>query len=138
MFEICFYSWSDPEMSAARSEFMTSLFGLHQAIGLEAVAHGATGAPVAPGVSVLRRGILVAGLIALESFVRERTNEALRMLERWPRSYEDLPEKLRVAARLSSLSYLQQFARMLKRQDEDFEAELRVEIGKMASGHGTV
>jgi hypothetical protein len=87
---------------------------------------------------VLRRGILVASLIALETFIRERTSEALRALERWPKSFEDLPEKLRLAARMNALSHLQQFARMLRRHGDDFETELRIEIEKMASGHGTV
>lgn len=105
---------------------------------LESLAQGATGTALPPAIFVLRRGILVASLIALESFVRDRTVEALRILERWPKSFEDLPEKLRIASRLSALSYLQSFARMLKRQGDEFEPELKDEITKMASGNGTV
>ncbi|WP_156647870.1 hypothetical protein [Methylobacterium sp. Leaf87] len=125
-------------MSIARVEFLRSLEGINEAISLEYLAQGATQATITPGVFVLRRGILISSLIALETFVRDRTVEALRTLERWPLSYEDLPEKLRIAARLNALSNLQQFAKMLKRQEEDFELELRTEIAKMASGHGTV
>lgn len=124
-------------MSVARSEFLRSLSGIREAIALEPVAQGATGAILSPSISVLRRGILIAGLIALETFVRDRTVEVLRNLERWPRAYEELPEKLRIAARLNALSHLQQFAKMLKRQDDDYEAELKTEIAKMSSGDGT-
>ncbi len=125
-------------MSVARGEFLRSLAGISEAIALEPLAQGATSAIISPGVFVLRRGILVASLIALETFVRDRTSEALRTLERWPKSFEDLPEKLRVSARLNALSHLQKFARMLRQQDEEYETELRDEIAKMSSGHGTV
>jgi len=125
-------------MSVARSDFLQGLAGIREAIALESVAQGATGTALAPSIIVLRRGILIAGLIALEAFVRDRTSEALRTLERWPRSYEDLPEKLRAAARLNALSYLQQYAKMLKRQGDDYEGELQIEIGKMGSGQNSV
>lgn len=125
-------------MSTARDEFLRSLSGIAEAINLESLAQGATGTAIPPAIYVLRRGILVASLVALETFIRDRTAEALTTLERWPRDYEDLPEKLRIAARLNSLSNLQQFAKMLKRQGDDFESELKDEIAKMASGHGTV
>lgn len=125
-------------MSVAREEFLNNLLGIEEAIKLEYIAQGATGARIPPGIFVLRRGILIAGLIALETFVRDRTNEILCSLERWPRSYNDLPEKLRLASRLNSLSYLQSYARMLKRQGDDYEGELQIEIAKMASGQGTV
>lgn len=125
-------------MSISRDSFINSLKGISDAMLLESLAQGATGTNLPPSIFVLRRGILVAGLIALESFVRDRTSEALKSLERWPKSFEDLPEKLRLAARLNALSYLQSFARMLKRQGDEFETELKDEIVKMASGHGTV
>ena len=125
-------------MSVARSEFMRSLSGIREAIALEPLAEGAMGTVVPPSIFVLRRGILITGLIALETFVRDRTTEVLRALERWPMSYEELPEKLKIAARLNALSYLQQFAKMLKRQGDDYEAELKLEITKMASGDGSV
>ena len=124
-------------MSVARSEFLRSLAGISEAIDLEPLAQGATKTIISPGMFVLRRGILVASLIALETFIRDRTSEALRTLERWPKSFEDLPEKLRLAARMNALPHLQKFARMLRRQGEDFETELRNEIEKMASGHGS-
>lgn len=125
-------------MSIARGEFLKNLSGISEAIALEPLAQGATNTTISPGMFVLRRGILVASLIALETFIRDRTSEVLSALQRWPKSFEDLPERLRLASRMNALSHLQQFARMLRRQGEDFEAELRNEIGKMASGHGTV
>ncbi len=70
--------------------------------------------------------------------MRERTAEVLKTLERWPLSYDDLPEKLRLASRLNALSHLQQFAKMLRRQGDDFEGELKSELTKMASGDGSV
>ncbi|WP_156454241.1 MULTISPECIES: hypothetical protein [unclassified Sphingomonas] len=124
-------------MSVARDDFMRSLSGIREAIALESVAQGATGSALAPGVLVLRRGILIAGLIALETFVRDRTTEALGLLNRWPRSFDDLPANLREAARLDALSHLQQYAKMLKRQGDDYESVLRFEIAKMGSGDGT-
>jgi len=51
---------------------------------------------------------------------------------------ERLEWEAALAARINALSHLQQFARMLRRQGEDFETELQNEIEKMASGHGTV
>lgn len=125
-------------MSIARGEFTSSLSGIRSAIALESIAQGATGLITDPSIIVLRRGILVAGLIALEAFVRDRTSEVLRALERWPRSFEDLPEKLRIAARLTSLGHLQKYAGVLKRQGDDYEQELRTEIRKMSSGGGSV
>ncbi len=125
-------------MSVARGEFLRNLAGISEAIALEPLVQGSTNAVISPGVFVLRRGILVASLLALETFVRSRASEALRTLERWPKSFEDLPENLKLAARLNALSNLQQFAKVLKRQGEDYETELKNEIAKMASGHGTV
>jgi len=125
-------------MSISRGEFLRSLNGIAEAIALEPLAQGATRTLVPPGLFVLRRGILIASLIALETFVRDRTAEALRALERWPKSFEDLPERLRTAARFNALTNLYNFAKLLKRNNEDYEAELREEISKMASGQGTV
>lgn len=122
-------------MSAARAQFLENLAGIREAISLDVVAQGSGTLNTPPSVSVLRRGILVAGLIALETFVRDRTEEALTTLARWPRPYEELPEKLRLSARLNALSHLQQFAKVLKRQGDDYETELANELRKMA---GTV
>lgn len=124
-------------MSVARSDFLQGLSSIRAAIALESIAQGDSGTVTTPSVLVLRRGILIAGLIALEAFVRDRTSEALRALERWPRTYEDLPEKLRNAARLNALSHLQQYAKMLKRQGDDYETELQSEISKMGSGNNS-
>lgn len=125
-------------MSIARQQFLTNLTGIREAIEFEPLAQGALGTTISPGIIVLRKGVLVASLVALESFIRDRTAEASRNLERWPRSFDDLPDRLRTAARLEALTYLQKFARVLKRQGEDHEGELRSEITKMATGHGTV
>jgi hypothetical protein len=125
-------------VSVARTDFLGSLLGIGEAIALESLAQGSTGTMTSPGILVLRRGILVAGLIALEAFVRDRTSEVLQELERWPRSYEDLPEKLRTAARLNALSYLQQYAKMLKKQGDDYEGLLQSEFAKMSSGDDSV
>lgn len=125
-------------MSIARGEFLINLTGIGEAIALEPLAYGTTGMSPTPGIFVLRRGILVAGLIALESFIRNRTSEVLHTLQKWPKSFEDLPEKLREAARFKALSHLQQYAALLKRQGEDYESEIESEIAKMGSGQGTV
>jgi hypothetical protein len=117
-------------VSVARGEFLRNLTGISEAIALEPLAQGATNTTISPGMFVLRRGILVASLIALETFIRDRTSEALRVLERWPKSFEDLPERLRLASRMNALAHLQQFARMLRRQGENFETELRNESEK--------
>lgn len=125
-------------MSLAREEFLRNIVGIGEAVNIESLAQGAVNAVLSPGILVLRKGVLVASLVALETFIRDRTAEALEGLERWPRSFEDLPDRLRMAARLDSLLYLQNFAKMLKRQGDDFELELRQEIERMSSGHGTV
>lgn len=125
-------------MSVARQEFAENLKGVREAISLEPIAQGSLGAAISPGIVVLRRGMMVASLIALEGFIRDRTNEITVKFQDWPRAFDDLPSKLRMAARLEALGHLQKFSRVLKRQGEDYEAELRSELAKMVSGHGTV
>ena len=110
--------------------------GLTEAVALDLVATGATHAATNPGIVVLRRGILIAALIALETFVRDRTSELLQRLGTWPARYDDLPQKLRDAYLLNALSPLQRYATMLKRQQDDYQAELVSELKKMSSNQG--
>lgn len=124
-------------MSVARQEFMRNIAGIREAIQLESLAQGAAGATISPGIIVLRKGVLVASLVALESFIRDRTAEISITFQRWPNSFDELPEKLRMATRLEALSHLQKFARVLKRQGDDYENELKIEVAKLASGHET-
>ncbi len=123
-------------MSVARSQFLENLTGLNQAVKLDDVAAGNTSANVSPGILILRRGILIATLVALEAFVRDRTAELLQNLGRWPARFQDLPQALRDASLLNALPNLQKYAAMLKRQGEDYEAELISQIKKMASAQG--
>lgn len=125
-------------MSVARSQFLDNLEGLVQAVGLDNVAAGNVTARVSPGVLILRKGILVATLVALEAFVRDRTTELLQDLGRWPARFQDLPQDLREASILNALQNLQKYAAMLKRQGEDYESELTTQIKKMASVDGPV
>jgi hypothetical protein len=123
-------------MSVSRSQFLADVTGLSEAVSLEAVAAGATGTIAPPGTVILRRGMLVAALIALETFVRDRTVELLQQLGRWPARFQDLPQRFRDASILDALSNLQQYAQMLRRQNEDYEAELLYELNLMASNKG--
>lgn len=123
-------------MSAARSQFIQSLQGLSAAASLDAITSGSTTTVVNPGVSILRRGILIAALIALETFIRDRTAELIDDLGQWPAKFEDLPQSFRDAALLDSLSHLQRYATMLKRQNENYELEITSEIKRMSSNIG--
>ena len=69
----------------------------------------------------------------LESFVRDRTNEILDELQRWPAKYEDLPDKFRRRATIDALAHLEKYARMLDRQGSDFEREVLEQTGRIAS-----
>lgn len=119
-------------MSIARSNFLEDVRGIEEAVQLDPVSRGASTPAGNQGVAVLRRGILITSLITIERFVRDRTNELLHELGRWPARYQDLPVKLRDAAQLRSLSYLQRYAEMLRRQGDDYEEELQREISRMA------
>lgn len=123
-------------MSAARHQFLLDIDGLTDAVSLEVIAAGATGTTVPPGTVILRRGMLIAALIALETFVRDRTVELLQCLSRWPARFQDLPQRLRDASLLHALSDLQRYALMLKRQNEDYESEIVSELNLMASNKG--
>ena len=97
----------------------------------------AVGAPmglsVDPGVSVLRRGAAIAGLVMLEAFLRDRTEELLVEMGRWPAQYDDLPERFRRRATIEALPNIEKYARMLRRNDEDYEAEILREANCIAS-----
>jgi RiboL-PSP-HEPN len=123
-------------VSVSRAQFKQDLDGLTEAVALDLIATGATHAATNPGVVVLRRGILIAALIALETFVRDRTSELLQRLGTWPARYDDLPQKLRDASLLNALSPLLRYATMLKRQQDDYQAELVSELKKMSSNQG--
>lgn len=123
-------------MSAARRDFLDAIDGVRQATRLEALAHGAGAIADPPGVVVLRRGVLVASLIALETFIRDRTAELLQSMGNWPRSFSELPDKLREAALLSSLSNLNRYANMLRRNGEDYFRELEDEVRTIAATSG--
>jgi len=123
-------------MSVARAEFLENLKGLTDAVGLDPVSGGATNSTIPPGVLILRRGILIAALISLETFTRDRTTELLGRLGGWPASFADLPQELRDAALFDGITNLHRYAKMLQRQGEDYETELIAEIKKMASNTG--
>lgn len=125
-------------MSAARASFLGSIQGLGAALRLDVIASGAAGTHETAGVIILRRGMLITALIALETFVRDRTTEILTDLSRWPASYDQLPFKLREAALLSSLAHLQRYATMLKRQQDDYEVEIIQQLDLMAMNKGPV
>ena len=78
----------------------------------------------------------MAALIALETFIRDRTAELLLRLEKWPSRFEDLPQGLRDAALLNALSNIQKYAYMLKKQKENYEVEIIDEITKIAACRG--
>lgn len=123
-------------MSVSREQFKTALDGLMQAVALDPVASGSTQATTNLGVVVLRRGILITALIALETFVRDRTCELLQRLGLWPAQYDDLRQKFRDACLLNALPFLQRYAAMLKRQQDDYQAELIAELKKMSINDG--
>jgi len=123
-------------VSLARENFLDDLNGLTSAVDMEALTSAATAGGPPQGVGVLRRGMMVASLVTLEAFVRKRTEELLVRLGSWPAQYEDLPTRFRDAAILNALPALNRYAVILKRQQEDYEAELISEIGKMSKNTG--
>ena len=119
-------------MSIARSVYLEEVHALSEAVSLPRV--GSDTAPVInPGAAVLRRGATIAGLVMLETFVRERTEEILKELQNWPAQYENLPKRFRDRATIESLPNIEKYARLLKRQQGDYEDEILTQITKMAS-----
>ena len=123
-------------MSAARDNFLDNLAGLIEAVDLQSGVKGATGIHISAGITVLRRGISVAALVMFETFIRDRTEELLNDLGGWPAQFADLPQGIRDASQLHALTHLQRYANMLKREEMDYEVELKDELAKMASTSG--
>lgn len=123
-------------MSAARHDFCTALTGLREALQLDPIANAASGHGNASGATILRRGLLIAGLVTLESFVRRRTEELLIELAAWPGSFNSLPEKLKYQALIEAPNRLHRYAKVLRRQGGDFESEVTTELTKMSRTTG--
>ena len=119
-------------MSAARAKFQLEVGALEEAVSFDAVGV-ASGLPIEPGVSVLRRGAVITGFIMLESFVRDRTEEILMELRNWPAQYVDLPERFRRRATIEALPHIEKFGKMVRAQGGDYEAEVITEVRRMAS-----
>ena len=119
-------------MSAARAKFHLEVEALQEAVSFDAVGV-ASGLPIEPGVSVLRRGAVITGLVMLESFVRDRTEEVLTELQNWPARYTDLPERFRRRATIEALPHIEKFGKMVRAQGGDYEAEIITEARRMAS-----
>ena len=118
-------------MSRARANFVNEVDALASAVSSPGVSKAA-GLDIDPGTNVLRRGAAIAGLVMLETFIRERTEEVLREMQRWPAAYEDLPQSFRSRATIEALPHLEKYARMLKRQDDDFENEVISEARRIS------
>jgi hypothetical protein len=80
--------------------------------------------------------LAISALVYLESFVRDRTEEILQDLGSWPGNYDDLPENFRDAALLHSLQGLHRYAKLQKREGEDYRAFITTEAEKIASTTG--
>ena len=119
-------------MSTARATFLTELDALEDAIALSHLG-AASGMEEAPGLSVLRRGICVTGLVMLETFIRSRIEEMLAELSNWPARYEDLPKRFRKRATIDALPHLEKFAHMVRREGGDFEREIIAEATRISS-----
>lgn len=119
-------------MSDARKNFLGEISALQDAVSMSTVGTP-MGLSIDLGVSVLRRGAAIAGLVMLEAFIRDRTEEVLIELGRWPAQYVDLPERFRRRATIEALPNIEKYARMLRRNDEDYEAEILREANRIAS-----
>ena len=118
-------------MSIARTKLLNEVKEL-DAVASSTVAQGG-GLPLDPGVSVLRRGAAIAGLVVLESFIRDRTEEVLKELQQWPARYQDFPKRFRERATIDALPHIEKFARMRKRGGEDYERELFAELQRIVA-----
>lgn len=119
-------------MSTARSGFLQEVHALSEAVSTPIVSSDKH--PIVnPGIGVLRRGATITALVMLETFVRDRTEEILGELQYWPARYSDLPKRFRIRATIEALSHIERFARMLKRQEKNFEDEILSQISRMAS-----
>lgn len=125
-------------MSASRQRFLDDVAGIRGALALDPLSSGATAALDPPSIIVLRRGIIIASFIALETFIRQRCVELVSGLSNWAGSYDDLPAKFRDAALMGALSNLQKYAQMLKRQGDDYNGEIASEILLMSKTSGPI
>ena len=119
-------------MSNARSSFLEEIQALKEAVSLPDVS-SAMGFELSPGVNLLRRGASITGLILLESFVRNRTEEVLGELKDWPAQFSDFPRKFRDRATIGALPLIERYAKMLRRLELDYESEIITEVKRMAS-----
>ena len=113
-------------MSTARTGFLKDVSALETAVSPSGILGH-------PGLEVLRRGAAITGLVMLENFIRNRTEEILDALQYWPARYEDLPRRLRERATIDALPHITKFARMLRRRGDNYEAEIIAEARRMVS-----
>ena len=119
-------------MSIARSVYIKEVRALSEAVSSPEI--GTDINPLgSPGASVLRRGATITGLVMLETFLRNRTEEVLIDLQNWPARYSDFPDRFRDRATIEALPHIVKYARMLKRQRFDYETEILTQVGNMAS-----
>jgi len=119
-------------MSVSRNQFHQEIIAITSAVEITNNSVG-SGLQHGPGINVLRRGALITALVALETFIRGRTEELLSEMARWPASFTDLPDAFRRKATLDALVNINRYAKMLKREQGDFEGEIHREIKKMSS-----
>lgn len=119
-------------MKSAREDFLADVAALGDAVSPDGVGAGA-GIAVEPGVGVLRRGAAITALIMLETFFRRRVEELLDELAQWPRGFGDFPDRFRNRATIEALPHIERFAKMLRREGEDYEAVIREQVGLMTS-----
>ena len=119
-------------VSKARANILKDLDALRDAVDSTAL-DSASGTMVAPTIDFLRRGVAITGLVILETFVRNRTEELLEELKGWPASYGDFPKRFRARATIDALPHIEKFAKMLRRQGEDYEGEIIQEVKLISS-----
>jgi hypothetical protein len=123
-------------VSIARQEFCAALTGLREALKLDAVANAIAAHGNTSSATILRRGLLITGLVTLETFVRQRTDELLTDLAQWPGTFESLPDKFKVQALIEAPNRLHRYAKILKRGGEDFQSEVKSELIRMSKTSG--
>ena len=119
-------------MSAAREKFLREIGALTEAV-LSPRVGSASGISHEPGIAVLRRGAAIAGLVMLETFIRDRTEEILIQMQYWPAQFRDLPERFRRRATIDAFFNVEKYARMLRRNDQDYQTEIIDQAGIIAS-----
>ena len=118
-------------MSIARGSFLKDVNALETAVSSPTII----GSPPAifgnPGSDVLRRGAAITGLVMLENFIRNRTEEILDVMQYWPARYEDLPRRFRDRATIDALPHIEKFAKMLRRRGCDYDTEIIAQVQRM-------